>query len=461
MPDRKAALEDTAPTTNKRRAFLKTGFMLSLGGTGLLAACGGGDDAATEQAALDSVPLSPTPTAPVALPAPPMDGVTAKPVAEDVVKFARVLNLQTPTYRPPSNQRKAGEDIDTYVTRALNSKFDLLKDTLTQGLRAKADPSDITYFVVPEFYWNVHWDAVRDEAELRAFSALCVTQVQKHVRNLIALFPREKFGKLALLPGTAQVVKKQLDGTETLAPASGVASAIKDSDLPAYEALNYVLVIDNFSKSNPDGSRPLSMWPKRNVSGIDFDTYKRTTVFKRLREYWKVNLGAFNILVQKKSASSASYHAQGKLFTGFDNDPLGGVPFGIDVCLDYAMTYSDKEYLRMVQIEETNYILDFLIACGMPIDPKHKYLPSVQYIIRNDGMSDGQCQIVALGATDARTGIYVRDKYLPVDQTPVATVGNSVLYDSRIEIHPLWQTPLDPPVPTEPLPSPLQPTPPA
>lgn len=455
MPDRKFALQDTDTTTSKRRTLLKTGLMLSLGGTGLLTACGGGEDPVADSVAIDSATLGPPITVPTPVPAPPVDGVIAKPVEESVVKFARILNLQTPTYYAPKKQRKAGEDIKTYVTRALNSKFDLLKDTLTQGLQTPADASDITYFVVPEFYWNVHWDAVKDEAELKAFSTLCVTQVQQHVRNLIALFPREKFGKLALLPGTAQVVKKQLDGTAPPSPASGVAAAIKDTDLPAYEALNYVLVIDNFSKSNPDGSRPISMWPKRYVSGIDFDTYNRKTVFKNMSAYWKVNLGAFNILVLKKSKSKAAYHAQGKRFTGFDNDPLGGVPFGIDVCLDYAMAYTDKEYLRMGQIEGANYILDFLIACGMPLNSEHKYLPSVQYIIRNDGMDPGECQIYAFGAPDSRSGIDVRDRGIPVDQKAVVTVGNSTLYDSRIEIKPLWQSPIQP-LPTEPLPSPLE-----
>ncbi|WP_296225954.1 hypothetical protein [Ralstonia sp. UBA689] len=457
MPDRKAALQDTANTANKRRTLLKTGLMLSLGGTGLLTACGGGGDDPTDQAALDSVPLTPAPTAPIPVPAPPVEGVTTKPVEQNVVRFARILNLQTPTYQPPSNQREADEDIQTYVTRALNAKFDLLKNTLTQGLEAKTESSDITYFVVPEFYWNVHWDAVKNEAELKAFSALCVTQVQQHVRNLIALFPREKFGKLALLPGTTQVVKKQLDDAAPPAPASGVASAIKDKDLPAYEALNYVLVIDNFSKSNPDGSRPISIWPKRNVSGIDFDTYKRTTVSKGLRQYWKVNLGAFSILVLQKSGTTAAYYAQGKRFTGFDNDPLGGVPFGIDVCLDYALAYTDNEYLRMGQIEDTNYILDFLIACGMNWNPKHKYLPSVQYVIRNDGMGNGQCEIYALGSPASRNGISAREKTIKIDQKAIVALDSSILYDSRIEIHPLWQDPVQRPVPTEPLPSPIEP----
>ncbi|MCR6477964.1 hypothetical protein NU688_17510 [Variovorax sp. ZS18.2.2] len=422
-------------------------------------------------------PPAPTPEtappapAPVTVETPPVDPPPPKPV-EKAVKNIRVLNFQTPTYTQPADQRLKSEDIKTYTQRALQAKFALLRDALTAGLPKKSAPTDLCYFVVPEFFWNVNWDAVQKEDDIRVFSATCVVEVQKHVRALIALFPQEQYGKLALLPGTAQVLMKQLVNAGP-APLSDDES-VDDEDLPPYEALNYVLVIDNFSKANPDGSRPISMWPKRNVSGIDFYTYGRTTVMKDGRAYWKVRLGPFNILVLKKSTTTAVTLADGKEIKAFDNDPLGGVPFGVDVCLDYALAYTEEEYLRMSQIEDTNYIIDFLIACGMTADPStHKYLPSVQYIVRNDGMNAtypppyesystyGTCEIFKLSAPEDKDGIALRPVNVMVPQTQVASPGpNSILFDSYFDVHPLGQYPSTD-LPTEPLPSLITPPPPS
>lgn len=451
----------------RRRSILRAGLALPLGSTAFLAACGGGGggEGGTPLAPMAAVPeatLETASPAPAEVQAPPVDARAPKAV-EEAVKNVRVLNLQTPTYKPATNQRAANEDIKTYTQRALKEKFELLRDALTEGLPKKSGECDLCYFVVPEFFWNVNWDAVKNEDDIKVFSSTCVVEVQKHVRALIALFPQERYGKLALLPGTAQVLMKQTGGaTPAPAPASAVA-AIADKDLPGYEALNYVLVIDNFSAANPDGSRPIAMWPKRNVSGIDFDTYNRTVVNRVGGSYWKVRLSpprivpAFNILVQQKSTTTAAYYAHGKEFKGFDNDPLGGVPFGVDVCLDYASAYTDNENLRMSQIEDTNYLIDFLIACGMTVSPTHKYLPSVQYVVRNDGMDLGSCEIYKLAAPETgKPDFTVRPFNVLIPQTPVATLKNSILFDSYMEIHPLWQYPATD-IPADPLPSPFAP----
>jgi hypothetical protein len=473
---RKRALDSkklTGPET-QRRTLLRVGLALPIGSAAMLAACGGGGSGGGGGMPFGPMAIAPPPESPPVpppepvpdpppppleeVPVPPVEPPPAKPVQE-AVKNVRVLNLQTGTFTPPANQRLAGEDIKTYTERAMKDKFDLLSDALTQGLPKKTAETDLCYFVVPEFFWNVNWDAVNDEDELKVFSETCVVEVQKHARALIALFPQDQFGKLALLPGTAQVVTKQIGG---VLPAPAPYAT-----LPAYEALNYVLVIDNFSLSNPDGSRPIAMWPKRNVSGIDFTTGWTLTT-KDGRDYWVASLGKFDILVQQQSTTAAAYFANGNTFKGFDNDPLGGVPFGVDVCLDYASAYTDSEYLRMSQIENTNYIIDFLIACGMGVDPTHKYLPSVQYIVRNDGMTNssgtlnGTCEILKLAAPDKgiKTGIATRPSYLPVPQVEVAQLkNNSILFDAYIEVHPLWDYP-SMTIPTNPLPSPFAPPPP-
>ncbi len=425
--------EEPSVRGTRRRSLLRAGLALPLGSTALLVACGGGGGGNSgglpfapvatvppPAPAPEVTPPSPTP-APVIVEAPPVEAPPPKPV-QKAVKNIRVLNLQTPTFTPPDNQRLAGEDIKTYTQRALQEKFALLSDALTEGLPKKSAESDLCYFVVPEFFWNVNWDAVKNEDEIKVFSNTCVGEVQKHVRALIALFPQEQYGKLALLPGTAQVLKKQIDGT-TPAPVPA-GTVVADKDLPAYEALNYVLVIDNFSKANPDGSRPIAMWPKRNVSGSDFDTNNRTTVMKNARAYWKVRLTSLiDILVLKESTTTASYYADGKEFKGFDNDPLGGVPFGVDVCLDYMRAYTDRKYLRMTQIEDTNYIIDFLIACGMSADPSnHQYLPSVQYIVQNDGMTYPGQGYDASGNPNPPTTVSVRSSNFPHRRTKTASL---------------------------------------
>jgi hypothetical protein len=470
--------EEPSVRGTRRRSLLRAGLALPLGSTALLVACGGGGSGSSGGLSFapvatvpppEAAPPTPAPT-PVVVDAPPVEGPPAKPV-QKAVKNVRVLNLQTPTFTPPANQRLASEDIKTYTQRALQEKFALLRDALTEGLPKKSAESDLCYFVVPEFFWNVNWDAVQNEDDIKVFSTTCVDEVQKHVRALIALFPQEQYGKLALLPGTAQVLPKQIGSTASAPAPAPAGTAVADTDLPSYEALNYVLVIDNFSKANPDGSRPLAMWPKRNVSAIDFDTYGGTTVTKNAQAYWKVRLTSLiDILVLQKSTRAASYYADGKEFKGFDNDPLGGVPFGVDVCLDYSLAYKDNEYLRKSQIADANYIIDFLIACGMTAAPsRHKYLPSVQYIVRNDGYiydagptrpaSYGTCEIFKLSAPQDKVGIAVRPSNEMVPQTQVASPGpHSILFDSYIEVHPLGEYPVSPPppppdIPTDPLPS--------
>jgi len=458
--------EEPSAQGTRRRSLLGAGLALPLGSTALLAACGGGGGGGASFAPIavapppPSVATDPSPPPTAVVEAPPVEPPPPKPV-QKAVKNVRVLNLQTPTFKPPVNQRATSEDIKTYTQRAMEKKFKLLRDALTEGLPKKSSDTDLCYFVVPEFFWNVNWDAVQNEDDIKVFSNTCVVEVQKHVRALIALFPQEQYGKLALLPGTAQVLMKQADGITSASPGTTVA----DKDLPGYEALNYVLVIDNFSKPNPDGSRPIAMWPKRNVSGIDFDTYSRTSVNRNGILYWKVRLTppkvqpAFNILVMQKSATRAAYYADGKEFKGFDNDPLGGVPFGVDVCLDYASAYTDNEYMRMSQIEDTNYLIDFLIACGMVISSTHKYLPSVQYIVRNDGMDPNPtCEIYKLAAPESGERDYAaRPRNVQVPQTALVTLnGNSILFDAYFDIHPLWQYP-ETVIPAETLPSPFAP----
>jgi hypothetical protein len=413
----------------RRRSILRAGLAVPLGSSALLVACGGGGSsdplmpAAAAEPTPPSAPASPpTPTtsavasAPVAVQVPPGDPPPAKRVQEPVKKV-RILNFQTPTLPAPANQRLATEDMKTYTKRALQSKFELLRDALAEGLPKKTSPAEICYFVAPEFFWNVNWDAVTSEDDIKVFSETCVLEVKKHVRALISLFPQEQFGKLALLPGTAQVLAK-LDRRLTRGVvyndmANDRQSLLLGPDglpivLPApiervYEAFNYVLMIDNFSAPNPDGGQPVSMWPKREVSVIDFPraVSLRFNFPLDVDRYWIPRLGTIDIMVSKTSTTTATSNAGGQQFPTFDNNPLGGVPLGVDICLDYFSMYADGKYARMSQIEDTGYIIHFLIASGMPIATDHNYLPSVQYVVRNDGAnheSDIGCEVFRLSA---------------------------------------------------------------
>lgn len=338
----------------------------------------------------------------------------------------------------------------TYATRALQSKFELLRDALAEGLPKKTSPAELCYFVAPEFFWNVNWDAVQNEEDIKIFSDTCVIEVKKHVRALISLFPQEQFGKLALLPGTAQVLIK-LD--RKVPPANFFATAEDNADvilkgpdgkgitipLPndkVYEAFNYVLAIDNFSKPNPDGAQPMSMWPKRVVSKIDLPHSVDLNT-----PYWVPRLGKLDILVLKTSSTDAFSNAGGSQFPGFDNDPLGGVPFGVDICLDYMSMYDNGEYKRMSQIEDTDYVIDFLIASGMTIATDHNYLPSVQYVVRNDGANHAfgvGCEVFRLSAPVKKDKPAPRHVHKRVRQTVVANPRGAAntLFDSYFDVHP-------------------------
>jgi hypothetical protein len=425
----------------RRRAILGAGLAMPLGSSALLSACGGGGSseplmpppAPTASASAPAPALAPNP---VAAPAPP-DRSSGKGITH-----ARVLNLQTPTFDPPAHQRLATEDMKTYTQRALQSKFELLRDALAEGLPKQSAPTDICYFVAPEFFWNVNWDAIGNQEDIRIFSETCITEVQRHVRTLIDLFPQERYGKLTLLPGSAQILKKEQDGSVP-DPLPAIWPIILPPELPFYRAENYVHLIDNFSPVGANNVRPMGMWPKRNVSSIDFPQAQSTTIDSV--QYWVSTLNqTMAVLVRKKSTGSARSYSEGEQRPRLDNNPFGGVAFGIDVCLDYKMAYESYETLRTSQLDEARYVVDFLIACGMPIDARsQKYIPTLQYLVRNDGMKGGACEVVVFSTPSTTNYLSIRAGSRHVPQTQVANPpgSNSFLFDCYFDVHPTGQYP--------------------
>ena len=65
------------------------------------------------------------------------------------------------------------------------------------------------------------------------------------------------------------------------------------------------------------------------------------------------------------------------------------------MCLDY---YSLKEGERDIQVELTEAKIDFLIACGLPFNYSKRHPLSLQFSTRNDGMGDGEVEVVRLQA---------------------------------------------------------------
>ena len=57
-----------------------------------------------------------------------------------------------------------------------------------------------------------------------------------------------------------------------------------------------------------------------------------------------------------------------------------------------------KDGERDKEVEQAGSKIDFLIACGMNFDYGKRHLSSLQFAVRNDGMGDGECEVVKLEA---------------------------------------------------------------
>ncbi|MGF6089408.1 hypothetical protein [Pseudomonas sp. 18173] len=226
------------------------------------------------------------------------------------------------------------------------------------------------FFTLPEFFWNIPWHQVRSEEELHELNSAYLQKVPECVALLISELPVEQYGKIVLLAGSCAVLIKVGEGESSY-----------------YDVINYLLTITN---KEYEVDQPLmSMWPKRHVSGIDFG--KNVGVKDG---YWFFKLFD-EVVVRVKDVSSVS--AEHSYFGGYEgkfiNSLVPGCPFGINLCLDYAVL---KDGERDKEIELTGAKIDFLIACGMGFDYGKRHPSSVQYLIRNDGMGDGECEVVRL-----------------------------------------------------------------
>jgi hypothetical protein len=145
------------------------------------------------------------------------------------------------------------------------------------------------------------------------------------------------------------------------------------------------------------------IWPKRVVSGIDFIDeaggprcaggaalmpnptnidLNNPTVVCSIHPDLIVNIAYVT------SSVGQSFDANGKLLSKtFQNDIVDGLPFGIDICLDYWAASVQKDQSRMAQLDERKFKIDFLLSAGMSLDESnYANTPYIQYAIHNDGI---------------------------------------------------------------------------
>ncbi|SEN39588.1 hypothetical protein SAMN04487857_11584 [Pseudomonas sp. ok272] len=285
-------------------------------------------------------------------------------------------SLRQPTFKVPNHRRRALEQsVVDYVKSECEVRAEYVRRKImiaAKAAREDHDGSDCLFFTLPEFFWNVPWREVVTEDELHQLNAAYLEYVPTYVMGLVKDLPFERYGKIVLLAGSCATLIK-----------------VGEGDASYYDVINYLLAITN--KEYENDVPLMSMWPKRNVSGIDFGKH---VGFEE--GYWFFNLSeGLTVKVKKLSNVRAEHSYFGGYEALFVNSLVMGCPFGINLCLDYAVL---EEGERDQEIELSGVKVDFLIACGMDVDYGKLHPSSVQYIVRNDGMGEGECEVVKLEA---------------------------------------------------------------
>ena len=287
-----------------------------------------------------------------------------------------IASLRQPTFKSQlSHPRKPEKSILDYLDDELAERAYLVRRKIKNAAKAareKHGEAACIFFTLPEFFWNIPWHQVRSEDELHELCSAYLEKVPECVALLISELPVEQYGKIVLLAGSCATLIK-----------------VGEGEASYYDVINYVLTITN---KEYEADIPLmSMWPKRYVSGIDFGEHVGAE-----DGYWLFKLFD-EVVVRVKGVSSVQ--AEHSYFGGYEgkfiNSLVPGCPFGINLCLDYAML---KDGERDREIELAGAKIDFLIACGMDFNYGKLHPSSVQYVIRNDGMDDGECEVVKLEA---------------------------------------------------------------
>ncbi|MFU2329649.1 hypothetical protein [Pseudomonas sp. NFX98] len=287
-----------------------------------------------------------------------------------------IASLRQPTYKSQfSMLRSSYQSITDYLASELDARVDLLRwkiKAAATAAREHHDDADCLFFTLPEFFWNIPWHLIRSEEELHELNSAYLEKISESVVLLMQDLPVALYGKIVLLGGSCATLIK-----------------VGEGEYSYYDVINYLLAITN--KEYEMDVPLMSMWPKRSVSGIDFGKHVGSE-----NGYWYFSLFG-DVVVRVKDVSNVQ--AEHSYFGGYEgkfvNSLVPGCPFGINLCLDYAVL---KDGERDEEIELTNAKIDFLIACGMRFDYAKRHPASIQYAIRNDGMADGECEVVKLEA---------------------------------------------------------------
>jgi hypothetical protein len=285
-----------------------------------------------------------------------------------------VASLRQPTFNPQFSQLRApGQSITDYVVSELDARVEFVRRKIRIAAKAAAadhDGSECLFFTLPEFFWNIPWREVDSEDELHELTTAYLEKVPAYISSLMKDLPVERYGKIVLLAGSCATLVK-----------------VGEGDASYYEVINYLLTITN--KEYETDIPLMSMWPKRHVSGIDFGRNVGNQ-----DGFWFFRLFDEFVIKVKDYSSVSAEHSYFDGYEGlFINSLVPGCPFGINVCLDYAVL---REGERDKEVEIPEVKIDFLIACGMSLDYDKQHPTAVQYSIRNDGMGRGACEVVRL-----------------------------------------------------------------
>ncbi len=304
------------------------------------------------------------------------------------------------------------EGIETYLKRALDNRFALFyRAMVTAFKKHRPTEFDVSFFTAPEFFWNVPWGDFLNEVELVKSGDLYLDIVTRNARTLISKFPEDKYGRIVLLPGTVATLAQE--------PNAFLASNGKYAGGTGtiYGARNHLVCTHNLPLNDPRYPRPAYMiWPKRLVSTIDYkdgpptpncnDVIIDGKVVTVRGESLKANPsnpnaynyiekcvlsvnGGVNISIASVSSSLAkSFDSQGKLISNkFQNNIIEGLPFGIDICLDYMSANVQSDKYRIAQLDQRNFKLDFVISAGTYLsNANYANTPYIQYAIHNEGI---------------------------------------------------------------------------
>lgn len=287
-----------------------------------------------------------------------------------------IASLRQPTFKSQLSQsRQPDQSIHDYLDDELVARAELVRRKIKIAAKAARDDHGrpaCVFVTLPEFFWNIPWHEVRNEQELHELNSAYLTKVTECVTLLISDLPVQRYGKIVLLAGSCATLIKVGEGESSY-----------------YDVINYVLTISN--KEYEVDMPLMSMWPKRYVSGIDFGRHVGSE-----DGYWFFKLFDEVVVRVKKVSSVQAEHSYFGGYEGiFINSLVVGCPFGINLCLDYAVL---KDGERDKEVELAGAKIDFLIACGMDFDYGKRHLSSLQFAVRNDGMGDGECEVVKLEA---------------------------------------------------------------